>query len=62
MCTLIESDAVEPSGRAEGGTRPGRTCKKPKDLTTCDSEEGGCGEGCLREGGESLFSFPFCFS
>jgi hypothetical protein len=49
VCTLIESDAVETSGRGEGGTRPGRTWKKPKDLTACDSEEGRCGEGCLRK-------------
>jgi hypothetical protein len=28
--TLMGSDAVEPSGRAEGGTGPGRTRLKPK--------------------------------
>ena len=33
------------SGRAEGGTRSGRTRKKPKDLSACESEEGGRGEG-----------------
>ena len=27
----MESDAVSTSGHVEGGTRPGRTCKKPKD-------------------------------
>jgi hypothetical protein len=35
----------KPSGHAEGGTRPGRTRKKPKDLSACDREECGCGEG-----------------
>ncbi len=30
--TLMESDAVEPRGHAEGSTRPGRTRKKPEDL------------------------------
>jgi hypothetical protein len=39
--TLMGSDAVEPSGRAEGGTRPGRTRKKPKDLSAYDRKE--CG-------------------
>jgi len=43
--TLMESDTVDPSGRTEGGTRPGRTWKKPKDLSVCESEECGCGEG-----------------
>ena len=28
-----------------GGTRPGRTYKKPKDLSACESEESGRGEG-----------------
>jgi hypothetical protein len=28
-----------------GGTRPGRTRVKPKDLSTCDREERGRGEG-----------------
>ena len=31
--TLMESDAVYSSGRTEGDTRPGRTHKKPKDLS-----------------------------
>ena len=43
--TLMESDAVEPSGRTEGDTRSGRTCKKPKDLSPCESEDRGYGEG-----------------
>jgi len=25
-----------PSGHAEGGSSPGQTCKKPKDLSACD--------------------------
>ena len=28
-----------------GGTRPGQTLKKPKDLSTREREERGCGEG-----------------
>jgi hypothetical protein len=28
-----------------GGTRPGQTRKKPKDLSACDREECGSGEG-----------------
>ncbi len=28
-----------------GGTRPGQTYKKPKDLSTREREERGCGEG-----------------
>ncbi len=28
-----------------GGTRSGRTRKKPKDLSSCESEECGRGEG-----------------
>ncbi len=47
--TLMESDEVDPNGRTdyavEGGTRPGRTRKKPKDLSVCESEERRCGEG-----------------
>jgi hypothetical protein len=35
--TPMESDTVETSGRTEGDTRPGRTRKKPKDLSVCDS-------------------------
>jgi hypothetical protein len=31
--TLMESDTEEPNCRAEGGTRPGRTRKKPEDLS-----------------------------
>ena len=39
---------VETSGRVEGGTRSGRTRKKPKDLSACDREERGRGKGvCL---------------
>ncbi len=30
-----------PFGRGEGGTRSGRTRKKPKDLRACDSDERG---------------------
>ena len=41
--TLMESDVVEPSGRGEGGTRPGRTHQKPIALSACESEERGCG-------------------
>ena len=33
------------SGHTEGDTRAGRTRKKPKDLSTCDREECGRGEG-----------------
>jgi hypothetical protein len=40
--TLMESDAVEPIGRAEGDTSPGRTRKKPKDLSVSESEECVC--------------------
>jgi hypothetical protein len=43
--TLMESDSVEPSGRTEGDTRPGRTRRKPKNLSVCESEERGRGEG-----------------
>ena len=44
--TLMESGVIEPSGRAERGTlRPGRTRRKPKDLSACESEERGYGEG-----------------
>ena len=28
-----------------GDTRPGQTCKKPKDLSTREREDRGCGEG-----------------
>jgi hypothetical protein len=31
--TLMESDEVESSDRTEGDTDPGRTWKKPKDLS-----------------------------
>ncbi len=31
--TLMESGTVETNGRTEGGTRPGRTRKKLKDLS-----------------------------
>jgi hypothetical protein len=37
--TLMESDTVEPSGHTEGGTSPGRTLKKPKDLSVSESED-----------------------
>ncbi len=59
--TLMKSDTVESSGRTvttqkktqdlvgrgnnQRTSRPGRTWKKPKDLSVCESEEGGCGEG-----------------
>ncbi len=43
--TLMESGVIEPSGRTERGTRPGRTCRKPKDLSACESAERGYGEG-----------------
>jgi hypothetical protein len=43
--TLMESDVVDPSGRAEGVTGSGRKSQKPKDLSVCESEERGCGEG-----------------
>ena len=43
--TLMESDTVESGGRTEEDTRPGRTWKKPKDLSVCENEERGCGEG-----------------
>jgi hypothetical protein len=39
--TVMESDEVYPSGRTEGATRPGRTWKKPKDLSGCESEDRG---------------------
>ena len=42
--TLMESDTVETSDRTEGDTSPGRTCKKPRHVSTCESEERGCGE------------------
>ena len=29
----------------EGGARPGQTRKKPRDLSACDREERGRGEG-----------------
>ena len=48
MCvyaTLMESGSVESSGRTEGDTRPGRTRRKPKKLSVCESEERGRGEG-----------------
>ncbi len=51
MCvydTLMESDSVEPGGRTEGDTRlqrPGQTRRKPKNLSVCESEERGRGEG-----------------
>jgi hypothetical protein len=48
--TLMESDAVESSGRTEGDTRSGRPCKKPKDLSPCESEESGYGWSMGREG------------
>jgi hypothetical protein len=35
----------KPSSGHVGGKRPGQTWKKPKDLSPCDREEGGCGEG-----------------
>ncbi len=40
-------DEVDPSGRTEGGTGPGRTCRKPKDLSVRESEERGCEEGVI---------------
>ena len=37
----------KPSGSSGhvGGTRPGQTRKKPKDLSAREREERGCGEG-----------------
>ena len=34
----------KPSGHGEGVTRPGRTHKRPKDLSACGREERGRGE------------------
>jgi hypothetical protein len=35
---------VYPIGHGEGDKRPGRTRKKSKDLSVCESEYFGCGE------------------
>ncbi len=57
----MESVVVECSGLVEGDTGPGRTCtkrrrrhswsdtQKPKDLSVCESEENGGGEGDTQE-------------
>ena len=45
--TLMVSDTLYPYGR----TRPGRTSKKPNDLSTCESEECDHGRVRYREGG-----------
>ena len=42
-CTLLHN-TLHPYCLSEEGTRPGRTLKKPKDLSTCESEECVCGE------------------
>ena len=39
------------SDHTGGGPSPGQTCKKPKDLSTCDREE--CGHGDSEGGGVS---------
>jgi hypothetical protein len=40
---LVRSSNVS-SGHT-GVTRPGQTWNKPKDLSVCDREDRGCGEG-----------------
>ena len=37
--------SLSPIGHTEGDTRPGRTRKKPKDLSPCESDDRGCGVG-----------------
>jgi len=37
--TLMVSDTLHSYGRSEEGTRPGRTLKKPQDLSVCEREE-----------------------
>ena len=45
--SLLQSDTVQPYGRAKAGTRPVgvELRKKPKDLSASESEERGHGEG-----------------
>ena len=45
--TLLQSDTVQPYGRAKEGTRPVgvEVRKKPKDLSASEREERGYGEG-----------------
>ena len=45
--TLLQSDTLKPYGRAKAGTRPVgvELRKKPKDLSTHESDERGHGEG-----------------
>ena len=38
-------DTVSGSSGHTGGTRPGQTPKKPKDLSVCNREDRGCGKG-----------------
>jgi hypothetical protein len=40
-----EDKAFIGSSGHDGGTRPGQTCKKPKDLSSREREERGRGEG-----------------
>ena len=43
---LLQSDTVQPYGRAKAGTRLGvELRKKPKDLSASESDERGHGEG-----------------
>ncbi len=44
--TLLQNHTLYPIGRVEEDTthtRPGRTRERQKDLSVCESEEGGCG-------------------
>ena len=44
--TLLQNNSLKVYGLTEAGTRPGgRTHRKPKDLSVCESEECGHGEG-----------------
>ena len=49
--TLLQSDTVQPYGRAKSGTRPVGIDlhKKPKDLSASEREERGYGEGVSTE-------------
>ena len=49
--TLLQSDTVQPYGRAKEGTRPVgvELRKKPKDLSASEREERGHGEGVSTE-------------
>ena len=39
----VQNHTLYPIGRVEEDTRPGRTRERQKDLSVCESEEGGCG-------------------